>query len=342
MKRVLFIANIGAKKNSIPNGVNIKNRHILRFLKENKGFEVKLIDTDKWKKRFLYLFFEIMIQSFKSERIILSINTKSAYQIIKFLNILNLDRKLIYIVVGGSLPEEIKKGNLKSKYYNNISRIFVETKKMLNDLKSIGLNNVERLVNSKYFTDITVDYERPINIPIKAYYLGRIHPDKGINLLLKALDKVNSNTTQITIDFFGPVEANFENDFNDFIKEKKYAEFKGTIDLINNSNAYLMLSNYDLFIFPTFWAGEGFPGVVLDSFISGVPVLASDWNHNKEVIIDGVNGMIFKDRNMNDFVLKLQTLIDNPEELIKMRRNAHQESIKYKSENVLIKIMESI
>ncbi len=335
MKKVLFISNIGLIKKTEPNGVNVKNRHILKYLEEMDDTDVSVVDTDNWKLKAVPLFFQIACKSLTHKKIVLSINTNSAYQIIKFLNFMGLEDRLIYFVVGGSLHTQMENGSLNLKYFNNIHKIFVQTKEMEEKLLQLGLKNVEQLPNSKYFKAINIEYDRDITLPIKCFYLGRIHPDKGTDLIFEALGEVNKDGPKFTVDFFGPIEKSYNELFLKKVEEYSFANYEGVIDLIDNVENYLRLSDYDLFLFPTFWHGEGFPGVVLDSFISGVPVLASDWNHNKEVIQDGITGIIFETNNLRDFGTKLDYIACNPEVLNKLRENAHMESKKYHSENVL-------
>lgn len=341
MKKVLFISNIGLSKKTVPNGVNIKNRHILKYLNRIANISITVVDTDKWKLRIIPLFIKIAWNSIRSDKIILSINTISAYQIIKFLNYINLIDKLIYIVVGGNLHNQLENGSLKIKYFKNAGKIFVQSTKMEEKMCQLGLKNVEHLTNSKYFESVYIDYNREVTLPIRSFYLGRIHPDKGIDMIFRALKEVNKEEVKYTVDFFGPIEKSYKESFMDKIDNSPNTEYKGIIDLLNNSENYRKLSEYDLFIFPTFWHGEGFPGVVLDSFISGVPVLASDWNHNTEVIQDSVNGLIFKTKSSEDLIEKLNYIHENKNILGEMRKNAHKSAEKYKSENVLC-VLQSI
>ncbi|MFW6029414.1 MAG: glycosyltransferase [Halanaerobiales bacterium] len=335
MKKVLFISNIGLTKKTIPNGVNIKNRHILKYLNGMENVNISIVDTDKWKLRVIPLFFQIVWNSFRNEKIVLSINTNSAYQIVKFLNFMKLENKLIYIVVGGSLHNQIESGSLNIKYFNKIQKLFVQTKKMEKKLCQLGLKNVEHLSNSKYFEEIKVKYNRKIHLPIKCFYLGRIHPDKGTDMIFEALDEINKKGQKFQVDFFGPIEKSYEELFLEKIDKHSFAKYEGIIDLVDNANNYRKLSNYNLFLFPTYWHGEGFPGVVIDSFISGIPVLASDWNHNTEVIQDKYNGIIFKSKSLEDLVDKLNYIYKHNHILIEMGKNAHKSAKHYKTENVL-------
>lgn len=340
MKKVLFIANIGLEKKVNPNGVNVKNKHILKYLNK-KNIDLKIVDTHNWKNKIIKLFYQISFYSFKYDRIILSINSDSANYVIKFLNLFNLSKKIIYFVVGGSLNKKISNNEYNKSAYYNINRIFVQTFKMRDDLKSLGLNNIQRLANSKYF-DRTFDNYKKIKDPIKCFYLGRIHPDKGINMIFEVLNKINTiDKIKFEIDFYGPIVDGFKDEFFEKISKFKYTEYQGIIDLINNKNNYKKLSKYNLFLFPTYWHGEGLPGVVIDSFISGVPVLASDWNHNEEIIENNKNGIIFQSQNLKDFIKKLNYIYSNKNELIRLSENAYKSANNYHSKNVL-KILDDL
>ena len=179
------------------------------------------------------------------------------------------------------------------------------------------------------------------NDPIKCFYLGRIHPDKGINLIFNALNQINKGKIKYLVDFYGPIEKKYNNEFQDKINKYDFAEYKGILDLSKNKN-YEILSKYDLFLFPTFWHGEGFPGVVLDSFISGVPVLASDWKYNSEIIKNNHTGIIFESKNLDSLIDSLNYIYNNKNLLPVLALNAYKESKNYKAEKIMEKIYKEI
>lgn len=63
---------------------------------------------------------------------------------------------------------------------------------------------------------------------------------------------------------------------------------------MNNETIISTLSKYVFMLFPTYYAGEGMPGAVLDGYIAGLPVIASNWHYNAEVVKDGETGFIFE------------------------------------------------
>ncbi|HLV10103.1 MAG TPA: glycosyltransferase [Halanaerobiales bacterium] len=333
-KKVLLIGNIGLYKKVEPNGVNVKNRHIIKYLKGVEGISLKIIDSYNWKKRFIQLVFNILVAVFQSERIIVSVNSRSAYRLFGFLSLFNLSDRAIYMVVGGSLPAQIREQGFKIKYYKRIKKIFVQTSGMKKELNNMGLSNVEQLVNSKYFKRGSDRKNCFVNDPVRTFYLGRIHPEKGLDMLFEALKIVNKEKISYNLDFYGPVEKDYEDSFKRSVEKYNFANYCGIIDLTRD-DAYNRLSSYDLFIFPTCWPGEGFPGVFIDAFISGVAILASDWNHNPEFIDNEENGLLFKTKDKGDLIAKLKYLYSNKKLIKRMKINSYNSADKYHSSEVL-------
>ena len=55
------------------------------------------------------------------------------------------------------------------------------------------------------------------------------------------------------------------------------------------NSSYNELSSFDMMLFPTYWKGEGFAGIIIDAFVSGLPIIASDWAHNKIFLKEGLD-----------------------------------------------------
>lgn len=77
-----------------------------------------------------------------------------------------------------------------------------------------------------------------------------------------------------------------------------------------------ILKSWDVFLYETN-RDEGISMSILESLACGVPVICSNHYGNKEVIKQGVNGYVFKDRKMAQSILS--DLIENPEKLKKLK-----------------------
>ena len=107
--------------------------------------------------------------------------------------------------------------------------------------------------------------------------------------------------------------------------------------MLDNSAGYDTLASYDVMLFPTYWHGEGFPGIIIDAFIAGLPVIATDWNLNSSLIQNGYNGMIIPVHNVDALVDSMRTIISETVDIATMSRNAQNDALKYEVNNVINK-----
>jgi glycosyltransferase involved in cell wall biosynthesis len=67
----------------------------------------------------------------------------------------------------------------------------------------------------------------------------------------------------------------------------------------------------DLFVLTSLW--EGLPQVIPQAYASGVPMVVSDVDGNREFVEDGVNGFTFKPHDLQRAVEGIEKLLDNYE-----------------------------
>ena len=110
-----------------------------------------------------------------------------------------------------------------------------------------------------------------------------------------------------------------EDNFFSQIRSTDCISYKGNADPSDVEN---ILRKYFMMVLPTFYEGEGFPGIIVESFASGLPVIASDWKYNSEIIQDGINGLLFKTKNEEDLTSKIEYCLDNYNIINEMRSKA--------------------
>ena len=96
-----------------------------------------------------------------------------------------------------------------------------------------------------------------------------------------------------------------------------------------------MIKRYHALLFPTYYEGEGVAGTLIDAMAAGVPVIASDWRYNSEVVIDGKTGVLFKTRKCEELINCLRESICNIEAWKNMKANCINECKKYTSDVAL-------
>ena len=339
MKKIEFICALPSKGKL--GGETLKNKTILKYLKEN-NIKVRVTNFSKYKKFKFLVFFECLITLLNpfTNKILISKASKSSYIYLKLARYLNIyKKKIYYMVIGGKFDQYLKNENFKIKYYSKIEKIYVESYKMKDALIKLGLEQTEYLPNFKSFKLVnrTMKDEK---YPLEAVFFSRILPEKGTEMIFKMLESINEKEIMLKIFFYGPIEKNYEKIFFKKIKEIKEVKYEGILDSFEEET-FDILKNYDFMIFPTFWDGEGFPGTIVDSLISSLPIVASDWNVNKEIINDKI-GFLFEARNQSKFEKLIKFIINNKKELIKKRGFCFEESKKYNVDNVLKRLKKEL
>ncbi|MFY0591801.1 glycosyltransferase family 4 protein [Roseivirga sp.] len=129
-----------------------------------------------------------------------------------------------------------------------------------------------------------VDNKKPFNK--RFVFLGQIRKDKGIDQLI---DCINQLDESYKIHIYGPIE---EPEYA-FLSDEPY--YKG---IVKGQQAVLtMLSNYNVLILPTYYNGEGYPGVVVEAYSVGLPVISTDWKSLPEMVFPEETGLLVAPRD---------------------------------------------
>ncbi len=86
-----------------------------------------------------------------------------------------------------------------------------------------------------------------------------------------------------------------------------------------------ILKSWDLFLYETI-RDEGISMAILESLASGIPVICSNHYGNKEIIENGINGFVYKDKAHAEKIL--YRLSSHPEELKELKKTTKEHFIK--------------
>ena len=341
--KIFICGNFGYKNNQI-DGQTIKTRQLkdVMIKKIEKG-NVVYVDTSYAKSRPISTFNKVKRNIKNSTNLIMLPGSNGLRVLlplfIRWKKKLKIDIR--YVVIGGWLPDFLEK---KKKYLSlckKLDKIYVETKFMKQKLMGMGLQNVGILTNFRQFS-FTRKSINKVKGSLKLVYFSRILKEKGIELAIESVNRINKKYGKkiIEFDIYGPIDNKYRKEFEkQIVKSEEYICYKGFLE---PNNIYKKLSKYDLMIFPTFYEGEGFPGAIIDSFISGIPVLASDWKYNCEIIKEGETGKLFTSQDIEDLTAKLEFIINNPSLIYTMKKNCLKEAKKYDADFVLDSLIKDI
>lgn len=337
MKKVVFIGGVG-KPDEFVGGELTKNKNILAALTQF-GRDVRIVDTYGMRKH-PYRLFTLLFALFadRNAPVLVSTNLSNIYWLFVVLSKFGSKRVVSFVATGGSFSKKVLEGRFNAKYLKFLHIILVQGKKMQNELSMAGLTNHALLLNCKYITHIPClsPAKRGDDI-VRFVFVSRMHYQKGVGMILNCCRKLNEMklTQQYTMTFYG--------DFSDDVQCERFVlpiidsmenvEYKGVLNL-RCDNGYDELATYDVMLFPSFWRGEGFPGIAIDALIAGLPIIISDWNFNKEVIVHGETGFIIPARDENALLMQMLDAIDNPSKYSDMREECQKNALKYNASEI--------
>ena len=337
MEKILFIGDCGNFKNT-SNGVYAKNIQLFNRLKE-VFVTLKHVNTNNWKKNPSVLLNVLRsIWQYRKKDILISLNTYSSYKLIKIVKRLFPSIRLNYFVIGGILPNFISQLEMKQREcYSIVKWFMVESQEMKRKMELLGYKNVIHIPNFKKIAYIP-EKSTETSVPFRFVFLSRIIPEKGCDLIMEATRRINKEIGEdkFLVHFYGKIDDSYESQFLKTINEIPNAEYKGFLNLADVSN-YDVLASYYAMLFPTFWKGEGFPGILIDAMIAGTPVIASEWGYNTEIIENGTTGIIIKSKNVDELANAMNSFICNHSKVAEMTRHCRIQAMEYDTAKVLNK-----
>ncbi|MCD8290241.1 MAG: glycosyltransferase, partial [Prevotella sp.] len=267
--------------------------------------------------------------------LIFSTSAKNVYPMMKLMKAIGWKQHTVHWVIGGSLGQNVKNGTFRAEVINYIDWTLVESNIMKEELESFDVTGVLQVPNFKpidYFPDIS----KRNNKHLRFVFISRIMPDKGCDYILQAAKMLNEHglKEKYEIDFYGKIADDYEDSFNEQIADFSNVQYKHFLNLREHSG-YDMLAQYDVMLFPTYWRGEGFAGVFIDTFIAGLPMIASDWAHNTQFLEDGRTALFVPVHDPLALAKKMEECILGKYDLKAMAEQCQKEAEKYNTDNVV-------
>lgn len=322
-----------AKNQNLNDGQTIKTRNIYKELEKTYKEDVSCIDTYNYKAHPFKLLKKCANAIKTSDYLIILPGMNGIKLFVPLFIHLNKKHacKIIYVVVGGWLPEFLISKKSLQKKIKQLDLVLVETNTMKKKLNKIGITNVDILFNFKDIKPLDVDkLKNTVPEIYKVCTFSRVIKEKGIENAIKVVENINQkyNKTIYCLDVYGPIAPEYKEEFEKIINDTKSncIKYKGVVD---SNKSVDTIKNYDLLLFPTYYKGEGLAGTIIDAFFAGVPVVASDWRYNSDIIRDKINGFIFKTQDDNAMEQILDEVYNKKYDLKSMQKNCLKEAKKY-------------
>jgi glycosyltransferase involved in cell wall biosynthesis len=137
-------------------------------------------------------------------------------------------------------------------------------------------------------------------------FLGRLHPIKGIDILLKAFSRIMKEANDIILIIAGPDDGYLSTcqEMVRQLKIEKKVVFTGALFGTKKIEAYV---DADVFACPSRY--EIFGNVVLESYACSKPVVASRVGGLKEIVFHGKTGLLVKPEDEVDLSSALRLIL---------------------------------
>lgn len=314
MKDKIHLLLIGPKTNIKENligGATISFGYLVDYLqKEETSFT--LITTQRFpsgKKRILnplYVLMKVVSNAFKADVLFLNCSDKGIKYLAPVLYIITQLFRLKFVVrpFGGDFKDYTDKFSNLQKYFFTRTTLkadllFLQTKKLIAYYASQN-RNVYQLPTSRntpLFQPVKRSFEK------RFVYLGFVNQSKGIDHLLEVAKILDTTST---IHIYGPIRENY-----DIGEEKlyieKFEEQKGIYQgVLPKEKVLETLSQYDVLVLPTYYRGEGYPGVIIEAYSLGLPVITTKWKAIPEIVEDGITGLLIEPKSTEELLQAMQ------------------------------------
>ena len=161
--------------------------------------------------------------------------------------------------------------------------------------------------------------------------------EKGVDLIINCARRLCEAGfgNVFSVDFYGAFEEkDYQKKILSEIVEMPNIHYEGVLNLANPAG-YEILSQHSIMLFPTYWPGEGFPGIIIDALIAGLPIIASDWHFNSSLVEEGKTGHIIPHNHEEALYQAMLDVLHNPQTYQDMSAYCQQKAYTYDTKNII-------
>ena len=324
--KVFFLSkkNNEEKQHTIQDGINIK------YL---KGYSrSKSLKTDI----FLDFFFSIRALFYMKKTDVLVLNTFWS-PLICFLFFWKY-KKTVYNVA--RFPKH------QFRFFKHIDRLSCVSQAVYNELivQTPSVESITNIINYPINTEIFKYYssENTDSEKITIVYTGRVHPEKGLTILVEAVDLLIQNYPFLELEIVGPRTIKDGGGGDDYINKLNALATSFSIVWCDPISDPILLKNKiikgSIYCYPSVAEkGETFGVAPLEAMATGRATIVSNLGCFKDFVHDKKNGLIFDHNNKNAVVLlkkQLEILIKDKELRLKLGLEAHKTSLNFTNKKI--------
>jgi glycosyltransferase involved in cell wall biosynthesis len=241
---------------------------------------------------------------------------------------LKIARKKAILMFGITPAEKHFTKNIFSKLW----LLMIKANIRLADNLIVYSNRISQAANLQHFQDkILLAHEHIVdftkfNIDKKLSerecvigYIGRLSEVKGILDLMKAFPIIFEKNQEVKILIGG--DGNLYSEIESFVNENSFNVRVIMTGWIPRNDMSRILNELKLLVLPSH--SEALPNILLEAMSCGTPVLATPVGAIPDIIKDGETGFLLESSDPHHLANKIVELLDKPELLEKISKNAY-------------------
>lgn len=199
--------------------------------------------------------------------------------------------------------------------------ILLQTKHLVSYFEQRGGGSIRWFSNSRPLNELRLEQEIGQSVCRRFIFLGRVVKEKGVEVILESIPLLKPG---ISIDIYGSFDGSYT-------AEKINTMGAGVVNykgVLSFEKVFDMLPHYDALILPTFYRGEGYPGVILEAYSQGLPVIATKWRSIPE-IVDENTGILIPVGDTKALAQAMNDLHSDTELYQRLKRGAQIKSLEF-------------
>jgi glycosyltransferase involved in cell wall biosynthesis len=161
----------------------------------------------------------------------------------------------------------------------------------------------------------------------------RLLEDKGVREYVQAAHSLIDKRNDVMFWLVGQTDVGNPSsisatELNDW-KESGKLQVPGHVD-----NMEKMLETADIVVLPSY--REGLPRILIEAASCGLPLITTDVPGCREVVDDGINGLLVPVKHVDELREAIEKLLDSPELRERMGRAAREKAIRFFDERIVI------
>lgn len=320
-EKPLKIALIGSLPPPI-GGTSVSFEHLVAYLDGNEAVQTLVVDTSgirgagrKAFLSFLALLLRLVKAALEADVVTLHVCTSSLPSFgLLVLGICCLFRKpFIVRKFGGT--DYLERGYLIRQLSHLVVKgadlYLAQTRQLVRVAQEAGISHVRWYPTSRPMPSSKEGQGKGQKFCRRFLYLGQVRLVKGISEIVQAGERFGQDQ-HISVDVYGTLDFDVGKDFFSGLQKVRYC------GVMEPQKVVQTLSDYDALLLPSYHPGEGYPGVVLEAYGAGLPVICSRWQALPE-IVDQTTGILVEPKNAEELYMAMKRMIEDEEDYARLK-----------------------